>query len=195
MPGIVVLDEDDHHQYENVRFPGNWERLVIPRTYISEKCNLVLKLYPNCDFYGITNDDVVPETPGWDVKLREAAGSRNFAYGDDGINHRYSTAIHGGDLVREVGWILCPSVRHFYTDDAWEIFGEVGLGIYLPDIKVSHFHFSTGKGEYDKTYRERGNPGDDQIRFEKWKQDEWPELKSRLSQWLLNEATFAVSQY
>ena len=183
LKGIVILDEDDFHHYKKVTIPDFWDVIVLPRNCISYKCNKVFEMFPNEEFYGITNDDVVPETEEWDLKLLYHAGKENFAYGDDGINHRWSTSVMGGDLVRQLGWVLCPAVRHFYTDDAWEILKEIGLGIFLPDIKVTHYHFSNGKAPVDKTYMERGIPEEDRVRYEDWKRDEWPSLKQKLLSW------------
>lgn len=179
LPGIVVLDDDDAHTYADVRFPKGWCGSIGPRRNIVEKCNGVMELFPGLDWYGITNDDVVPETPGWDHTLMEFAGRGNFAYGDDGINHRWSTSIMGGDLVRCLGWVLCPALRHFYTDDAWEQLREIGLGVYVSTVKVTHKHFSRG-APMDQTYKDRGDPEQDRVRFEAWQRDEWPHTRARL---------------
>jgi hypothetical protein len=180
LPGLLVIDDDDKENYRAVKIPPDWRVLVLPHLCLVDKCNAAFSEFPAEPWYGITNDDVLPETPQWDERLRAIAGPRNFAYGDDGINHRFSTAVMGGELVRAIGWFLCPALKHFYTDDAWELFHEIGLGIYVPDIKVTHLHFTVGKAPRDQTYAERGDPAKDQFRFETWKARDWPMLRDRV---------------
>lgn len=183
VPGVVILDDDDFENYDGVTYPQNWQTLVIPRGNIVQKQNRAFEVFPDADWYGMTSDDVIPESAGWDVVLRDAAGRRNFAWGNDGFNNRFATAVIGGDLTRCIGWLLCPWLKHFYTDDVYELMRDMGLGIYLPDVKVTHKHFANG-GTYDRTYADRGNPEDDKAAFERWRTAEWPMLRQRLAHFM-----------
>lgn len=184
MPGIVVVDRDDVGKYEAKRIPANWRLHVVDGcVYYRDKINAAFAAYPHEPFYGMVADDMVPVTPGWDVALGERAGQRSIAGSSQVfINNRHiGGGALGGDLVRACGWLCCPRVKHFYSDDVFELIGaEFSCFTVHRDIEIEHRHFSTGLAPYDNFYRTRSD-GEDRTNFEKWKIEEWPALKEKLA--------------
>lgn len=161
--GVVILDEDDEINYRGIHIPDNWVKVVYPRNCITVQLNKTFANFPNKEWYGLAADDLVP-VEGWDEALSEACLGGFIAYGDDGIQgSRLCThPFISGDLVRKVGWIQYPGVKHLYGDTIWMTIGHsTGKLKYLPNVKTTHLHFSNG-GVYDKTYEERQIEGDPQ---------------------------------
>lgn len=104
-------------------------------------------------------DDHVPLTPGWDIQLINAiraAGGTGFAYGDDLLQgHRLPTSVViSSDIVRTVGWLCQPSLRHYFADNVRKSLGDAaGCIRYLPDVIIEHRH-RTRTGHSDATYAE-----------------------------------------
>jgi len=160
MPGLVVVDGEDGGNYSEVRVPGNWGLMIARKR--AETCGRMeeyFKAYPDAAFYAIVNDDVVPETSGWDVTLAKAAGDWNVAYPDDTLNgERMATQfLVGGKLARAVG-SFGLGFLHTMVDRAWMDIGR-GLDalVYRTDIKMRHDHWSVGRAEKDKTYQRTFN--------------------------------------
>lgn len=179
--GILALDEDDAANYAGVELPANWSKRVSPRSYCTDKLNEVFAELPDEPFYGFVMDDTVPLTPKWDVLLAEKAGPRGIAWSDDCLpGKRPSAVVLGGDLVRALGWVAEPTIKHFYADNVWETMAkDLGAAGRCPEIKIAHLHFSSG-APFDKTYEERPSAADDALRFRQWMRA-WPELKARLN--------------
>lgn len=181
MRGVLAYDIDQTNDYVSVPLPPTWERLGMQRTHLSAKCNRLLEHFPDEPWYGIICDDQVPATPGWDRLLPQAAGAWRIAWADDCLHKRIGASAFGGELVRALGWMQCPSIKHFYLDDVHElIVKELDCGVYCADVKIPHLHFTTGGTPWDATYAQRPSHGEDALAFAKWKEYEWPALKARL---------------
>jgi hypothetical protein len=180
--GILALDDDDADNYNGISLPQNWGVRVAPRSYFTARVNSLFSEFPNEPTYGFVMDDTVPLTEGWDVSLAEKAGPWGLAWPDDCLpGKRPSALAMGGELVRALGWISCPSIKHFYTDSVWELMAPgIGAAGRCEEIKVAHLHFSSGAAPYDKTYQERPDHAADAASFESWAWDEWPRIKARL---------------
>jgi hypothetical protein len=180
-PGIIAIDDDQEGLYANVHLPANWKIVSSPRGFNVAKYNDTFARFPNEPWYGKMDDDMVPETEGWDTTLVEAAGSWGFAWADDCLYGRAVCGVFGGELIRCLGYINCPAVLHFYADDGHELMAkELGNGVHRLDVKVAHLHVSAGKAPRDETYAARPNIEDDRIKWEKWKADEWPAIRERV---------------
>jgi hypothetical protein len=178
--GVLVLDEDDAARYVAVRLPFAWKKLVLPRLFLGPKINAAFDHNPREPWYGILNDDHVPFSHNWERPIIDAADSKSMAWPDDNYGHRSSSPVIGGDLVRELGWVVCPHLLHYYIDDAHERIAEVVGGTYLSHITVSHEHANAGRAPMDRTYRERPSPAADKHAYEEWLEWDWPEIRDRL---------------
>lgn len=96
--GTVILDAGDSQKYDKVVYPDHWRVIILQRQPICQIFNQIFEFFPDEPFYGLMGDDIVPETSGWDLKLKEAAGSKYIAWGDDGINQKPTHPFIGGDL-------------------------------------------------------------------------------------------------
>lgn len=179
-PGVIAIDEDQAEMYAATSLPEGWKLDVSKRNYFGPKNNDVFSRYPNEPWYGSINDDMLPETPGWDSILPEASGPWGIAWGDDKLGGRAVCVAFGGELIRALGWICCPGVYHFFNDDVHELIArELGIGKYIPEVIVPHLHFSKG-AEYDETYKSRPSHGADRARFQYWRDNQWPQMREHL---------------
>ncbi len=166
-PVLLGLDSDDPMlgAYPPI------ESTIGVRRPLSVIYNEAFEKYPDLDWYGIFADDVVPETSGWDIALIEAAGNDGMAWGDDGINgpDHATHFVLGGDLVREIGWLALPGLDRIYIDTVWNDITR-GVARYLPDVKITHHHFSNGKVPMDAIYRKHHKDVDREI-YTTWRHE------------------------
>jgi hypothetical protein len=172
-PGLVLLDEDDAMLggYYQAPRPRNWAMVQAGRATLSERYNWAFAAFGFADWYGFLADDVVPETPGFEKMLVEAAGSDGMAFGDDGINggDHATHFVLGGDLVREFGFLSLPGLSRLYIDTVWnDIAISAKRRYYLPHVKLTHRHFSNGKALMDSTYKKPAKAADRAI-YETWR--------------------------
>ncbi|HEX3747593.1 MAG TPA: hypothetical protein VHW09_26845 [Bryobacteraceae bacterium] len=167
LPCWIVLDGADAHRYDGLELPGRWRRIVVAAgTKPGEILNQLFAEHPNDPYYAATADDVVPETPGWDVKLRDACLPDKVAWGYDGIENMGSHPFIGGDLLRKLGWWVAPGLKRSCIDGVWNIIAaKLGRGVYLPDVRTIHHHHTNQKAAFDATYAARADSPDDVAVF------------------------------
>jgi hypothetical protein len=141
---IVYVDADDPmlKQYQMIRYPEKVMPCVLStRLGIGGITERAFQVNRHDSYYGFLADDVVPMTHEWDLKLIEAAGTKELAYPDDGIYHE-AIATHpviGGDLVRAVGFLSLQGCKSYYIDTFWStLTHHLGIRHYLPDIVYQH---------------------------------------------------------
>ena len=179
-PGLLVIDDDDYKNYRGVDLPRGWEKVSIPRLFLSPKLNAAVGKKPSEPWYGILNDDHLPLTGGWDVKLVEALKKQPIVWPKDNYGDRISTPVFDGDLVRTLGWITPPEMNHFYVDDAHELLAECLGCLRLEEVTVSHEHVNAGRMKPDLTWHERPDPAADRKAYMDWCRDKWPEIRKRI---------------
>jgi hypothetical protein len=111
----------------------NYEEKSITKIF-----NEVFEANPNYDFYHLTNDDVIYNTPLWDLAL---ANKGKISYGSDGIqNENLPTfPMIDGDIVRALGWLQMPTLNRYCGDVVLNVIGkQCGILNYFPDIKIEH---------------------------------------------------------
>lgn len=106
---------------------------------------------------GFMGDDHLPRTTGWDAHVLGALGSPGPAvvYGDDLLQgERLPTAAFmPSRLVRALGFMAPPVLRHLYVDNFWLELGRSTGGLrYLPDVVIEHLHPASGKAAMDARY-------------------------------------------
>jgi hypothetical protein len=178
-PGLLILDIGDSEKYEDVRLPKGWEKIIRPRMYLSGKINAGYSYSPQEPWYGVLNDDHIPITPDWDVKLVEAL-TGPLVWPQDNYADRISTPVMDGDFARKLGWVACPDLKHFYLDDVNELIADCFGCQRLADVIVSHEHVNAGRMKPDLTWKERPSNADDRASFIIWCRDKWPEIRKRL---------------
>jgi hypothetical protein len=125
-------------------------------------------------------DDHRPQTHDWDLKLIEAIGSfggSGIAYGNDLLQGaRLPTAwVVSADIVSRLGWMMLPTCRHMYVDNAvLELGRALGRIAYMPHVVIEHLHPLAGKAPVDESYRESNSAeryAEDRAAFEAWMRD------------------------
>lgn len=182
-PMMLVMDEADR-SYDGIELPAQFSiKRMPPHGGIVECVNAVFREHPDKTYYGIMADDVVPETPRWDVKLKEACLPYGISWGDDSMPD-IGLPTHpflAGDLVRKMGWVVCPSLKHWYADNmVKDIADGLGCGRYLPEVKVPHYHVFNNKAELDDTYMNQPSRERDKEAYLAFRDKELPGLLKKI---------------
>ena len=109
------------------------------------------------DHLGFMGDDHLPRTRGWDAHVLGAldAMEPRVVYGDDLLQGAAlpTAAFMPSRLVRALGFMAPPTLRHLYVDDFWLELGRAVGGLrYLPDVVIEHVHPAAGKVAMDERY-------------------------------------------
>ena len=180
-PGVLIINTEDERDYRQVKIPEGWKRIVTQPAWLSYALNRGFANHPDEPWYGILNDDHLPKTEGWERAIIDAAGTNGIAWPHDNYAKRISCHVKGGDLVRKLGWFVCPSIKHFWLDDVDELIAKHVPATFLEHVIVSHEHVNAGRMQPDRTYVERPSNAADKAAFERWKMHEWPALLAKLT--------------
>lgn len=112
---------------------------------------------------GFMGDDHCPRTYGWDTAYLEVLRELDtgIVYGNDLLQgHRLPTqCAMTADIVRELGYMAPPALRHLYVDNFWRDLGKsAGCLRYLPQVTIEHRHPLAGKAAWDDGYRRVNAP-------------------------------------
>ena len=183
LPIHVSIDAADD-SYNGVQLPSHWKRVTVPAgTCLGGIYKLVTDAYPNCEFYAMIGDDVIPETMHWDIALKENCLPDKIAWGADSIqDDKLPThPFIGGELVRKLGWFAAPPMKQFFVDNVWKHLADtLGCGVYLPDVKMKHCHYLNGERPRDRTDDCQPAMGDDQRLYHIFMQEDFPKIIERL---------------
>lgn len=184
IPIWLILDANDGYRYNLIEIPPHWKRVSVPAgTPLGGIFKRVFEKYPHEDYYGMVADDVVPETEGWDKIMVSACKPDKIVWGRDDLQNE-KLPVHpfiGGDLVRRMGFWAAPGMKHWFVDNAWKAIADaLGCGVYLSDVHMIHRHYVNGRAQMDKTYQEQPNHVADQVAFQKFMADVFPDLIKRL---------------
>jgi hypothetical protein len=98
-------------------------------------------------------------TPGWDTLLLGALdrmGGTGFAYPKtERLPDLPEVCAVTADVVRALGWLALPVLRHYFIDNAWKELGEaIGRYAYVPESVVPHHHWSMPAGMEPRAARD-----------------------------------------
>lgn len=152
-----------------------------PRLGMGGTLNALAVAYaPDYRYVGFMGDDHRPRTPGWDRTIVRGLDDRadGIGYGDDLVHGEAlpTAAVVSSSIVRRLGYIAPPRLKHLYLDNFWLTLGTaLGSLRYFPDVVIEHVHPIAGKAEWDEGYR-RVNAGDiaehDRAEFKRWKAED-----------------------
>jgi hypothetical protein len=189
---IVATDDDDlaHAEYERVitsvagLSAGRLSWVTGARDTLTGWTNkLALSHLDGYRAFCSMGDDHVPVTEGWDKLLLDAIeslGGTGMVYPDDKRRDDVPECIvMSSEIIKALGWMMEPSLRHFWVDNVWADIGrETGLLKYCPEVVVEHRHYLTpgepGRGVIrDATYAEAENLSNfsDVPVYEEWKRE------------------------
>lgn len=108
--------------------------------------------YKKYQYVGVTNDDFVYNTNGWDKILIDTIERKGYgiAFGNDGTNNKHlpATCIMSSVIPSALGWIQIPTLIHLCGDMGWQYIGkELNCLYYVPEVKTEHHHFLFGKAD------------------------------------------------
>lgn len=161
---LFVVDDNDPRKidYDNIwpeRVIGNPIRHGGMVSALNFAASLVCASEEHSPYaVGFMGDDHMPRTKGWDTAYLEALrelGS-GIVYGDDLLQGRNlpTQCAMTADIVRTLGFMAPPTLKHMYVDNYWKQLGEQAECLrYLPSVVVEHLHPLAGKAEWDSGYR------------------------------------------
>jgi hypothetical protein len=127
-------------------------------------------------YFASLGDDMVPRTTGWDVKLTSAIeedfGGTGIVYPWDAIRDDIPEAyVLSSDIVQALGWMMMPSLKHFWNDNVWADIGHRAQCIrQLRGVIVDHLNVGVGKAPVDQTALDNGTKiADDQVAYLEWR--------------------------
>lgn len=184
-PVYLRLDSCDPDLDEIIAlpWPDQFNVVVGQRVGLSRSINEMFERYSNEPWYGILADDLVPQTPQWDLELISICGAWNISYPNDGGAKDLPThPCVGGNLVRAIGWFGFPPCHHYFTDTIWKYLGEHLNNIYrLDHVIVEHMHYSVGKSPRDTVYEQSSQHWKtDKMAYRDWTRSSGPKLVERL---------------
>ena len=164
-----IWDELDGNDYL-IRYQG-------PRRTITPWINYIAgEELDNYRAMCVMGDDDVPVTQGWDQLLLaavDAMGGIGIAYPEDKRrNDIPEIPVISTDIIRALGWMCLPVLKHFYVDNVW---GDLGNGAdcirYCPDVLVEHQHYLVRSDvQRDMTYIQSETHGTrDQRAYMGWR--------------------------
>jgi hypothetical protein len=112
------------------------------------------RVMEQADIMVAVGHDVVIRTKDWEQQVLAAHEKVLVSYPDDGLNggNLATAAFLDARIVRALGYMAPPSIRHLYIDNWWMAVGR-GLNslAYLPGVYWEHIHPFAGKREMDET--------------------------------------------
>lgn len=151
-----------------------------PSTMVHALNQAALAILEDAPFaVGFLGDDHFPRSRGWDTAYLTALSElgTGIVYGNDLLQgSRLPTqCAMTADIVRTLGYMAPPVLRHMYVDNWWLDLGKTAQCLrYLPDVIVEHRHPLAGKAPWDDGYR-RVNASDvfdaDAVAYEAWAGD------------------------
>lgn len=196
---LFLVDQDDPElqHYQTLFHDYSCAYTINPRQTYIQLMNAAFKACPNHEFYCPANDDFIFETHGWDIAMMgiidDQFQSIGIAHCNDGIQHEKIpvVAVISGVIVRALGWVFPPVLRHLFGDNALNIIGR-GLNrmCYVSNIVVKHDHPLVNKEAEDEIYKQTNSDEryhKDGIIFKQWEKNQAKHDIIRVSNAILSQ--------
>lgn len=166
---VLLIDDDDKYLPDYMNLGTDFYFYLNKADGIGGLMNLFYEDNPNESYYALIADDVLPETEHWDIILKHGClETGGITWGADGIQNE-GLPTHpfiNGNLVRKLGYIAHPKLKHCFIDNCWHIAAKIIGGGYYPNIKMTHMHYLNGKAHMDDTYKNQPSMKDDHDVFD-----------------------------
>lgn len=145
----VCIDDNDPKRLEYGKNVN-----VYPSRTMVEALNRAAAAFADMAYaVGFMGDDHRPRTVGWDARYLEALHElgTGIVYGNDLLQGRNlpTQCAMTSDIIRSLGYMAPPGLRHMYVDNFWLALGRsAGCIKYLPDVVIEHMHPIAGKAEW-----------------------------------------------
>lgn len=182
-PITILLDECDRFlgDYLTLSFPENVSYELAERVKPAQRMNNFVSKNRDLDWYGILADDVIPLTVFWDRILVSRAGKNKIAYPNDLIQKENlcTHPVVGGDIVRDLGFLIFPGVKHYFGDNVLHVVGQCIDGLeYCEDVILRHEHNIITGIKDGVTMQLETSYTEDEAAFKAWV--DLPETRSKL---------------
>ena len=152
---VFVVPEEQRAMYSTV---AGCEYLYHPANGIrgmTEPLNwAAMQLVDQADALMALGHDTIIRTADWEARVDSHISTKAVIYPDDGIQHERLPTVAWLDarVVKALGYMAPPSIRHLYIDNFWHALGNNLESIkYLPDVLFDHIHPCVGKRAWDET--------------------------------------------
>lgn len=160
-PGAVLVDESDYAKnqpaYDALELPDNWTVHLVKGGCCADatRQGFAELFTDDMQWCGWLSDDLIPETPGWDVLVIDALTGWNCVSTNEGRDapKKFNGATAwSGDLLRAVGYLYPDGLKHYYIDNVWEELGKLmNNWTCLMNVMVRHAHHSWTQDADDAT--------------------------------------------
>lgn len=184
-PGLVLVNADEYARdrdlYAAIELPKGWRVHPVEADCMQGALRAAWPLVHDCDWIGLLQDDLVPHTPAWDVKLVSALKGWNVVSAHNGQlmpQHMQGAIAWSGDLARAMaslwGTGLYPAgFNHLYGDDVWEALNVATRCWELIGHVVTHHNNETYLSDNDATAKSvYAHTDHDKARFDDWSNNE-----------------------
>lgn len=155
---LVALDDDNDFKYN--RIPGIHYTVDKRLGCMGTLNKVALKFVDEYRYLGFMGDDHRFRTDGWDeilIQKLEEKGINGIVYANDlyPYNDLPTSVVMNSHVVKELGYMVPPVLKHMYADNFWlELGTALGSIAYVPEVIIEHMHYSVGKSEKDESYQE-----------------------------------------
>lgn len=172
-----AFDNDDEHLEANIRAAGGHRYVTGPRNTLGGWTNnLAMRHIRRGDAGALASigDDHLPVTDGWDEKLLAALPpGGGFSYPNDERRVDIPEAVViSAPIVKALGWMCLPTLRHWHVDQVWSDLGRAtGSIVFCPDVLVRHLHPNVAPGvKGDATYHDAAKDWDHDLpAYQRWR--------------------------
>jgi hypothetical protein len=169
---VFVVPEEHRQMYREVAGCEYLYHPVAGITGMTLPLNwAAMQLVDQADSLMALGHDTIIKTMDWERLVMAHVGKKAVIYPDDGIQHEWLPTMAWLDarVVKALGYMAPPSIKHLYIDNFWHTLGSNLESIkYLPDVYFEHVHPTVGKRAWDETTgqlntREAYQAGKDQF--------------------------------
>lgn len=178
----VDADDEQHGEYMKlINLYPNFSILSGPRDTLSGWTNTLakealVKFGSQNTYFVSMGDDHVVKSSSWDVKLMNGIRklrTPGFSYGDDKINGSglCTSWMASAIIVEKLGWMMLPSCRHMYVDNAiMELGTSANCISYVQSVTIEHLHPIIRAAKIDQTYIDGSSHIDHDLKaFRDWR--------------------------
>lgn len=148
-PGWVIVDKDDWEAnlfaYKEVKnlLPLGWDFVTVEPQGYGGALRQIWARVKDMKWVGLVSDDLVPSSMNWDKTLVSSLSGWNFVSAMNGFQDQrmHGATAWSGDLLRAIGWLFPPDLKHVFHDDVWETIGrDTGAWRIMPGVMTKHLH-------------------------------------------------------
>ncbi len=130
--------ENMYNSYQVTSSKNSKLLIINKKGGVTNLINEAFNKHNDYDFYFVINDDIVFETPLWDLEL---AKFHRITHGDDSIKDGIAGQflMIPGDFARALGWLQMPLLNRYCGDAVWRFIGQqLNCLDYHKNVVITH---------------------------------------------------------